>query len=256
MPFGTEGRYVGQFEPKFSQLEEDTDLWWVVPFSIRYIVGVSGLRFSGKSTVQSYLNEKHGFRVYSLARAVRTVAEQRGIPLSPRRNLQDLGDDMRAEQADAGFLARLTLQQIRAEHLARPGLARIVVAGFKHPEEVGVFNKLEVFHLWEVRANDDARFARAKRTGMLARELREAGISVDEPTRQQFDEHVDRRDRHGHDENTWTTSYGQWVEQVVASGVPGRHRAIDNHGDDYRPLFDEVDRRVAELDAKHRRPEL
>lgn len=256
MPFGGSGRYLGQFEPKLSQLESDTDLWWVVPFSVRYIVGVSGFRFAGKSTVQAYLGEKHGFRVYSLARAVRRVAEEQGIPLSPRRNLQELGDEMRAERGDAGYLARSTLRAIRADHLGRPGQARIVVGGFKHPAEVEVFNRLDVFHFWRIQADDSVRLERAKRTGMLYRELSELGVSSDEEDSDLFNRYLDGPDRAGRDANTWTAGYGQWVDGVVDAGEPDRQAEIPNDADDYRPLFDELDERVKVLDAAHRRPRL
>jgi dephospho-CoA kinase len=263
MPFGGQGRYLGQFPPRISRLEGDRDLWWVVPFSVRYVVGVTGLRLAGKSAVLSYLGEKHGFRGYSLARPVRELASARGISFTPRRNLQDLGDEMRAEQSDAGYLARQTLQRIRAEHLGRPGLARIAVGGFKHPTELDVFSSLDVFHLWQIEADEHVRFTRADSTGMLARELNELGVdapgsdaATDDERLRAFREHIDRRDRDGRDAHPWTRGCGQWVDGVVAHRAAGQCETIKNNGNDYRSLFDRVDALVEELDATHRRPEL
>ena len=109
-------RYRGQFRPEFSRLHRDGDLFWVVPFPIRYAVGVTGERLAGKSAALAYLTEKRGFRLYSLATELRAIALHRGIPLEPRSWLQDLGDEVRAEHDDPAFLARLTLRRIRRDH--------------------------------------------------------------------------------------------------------------------------------------------
>ena len=89
-------RYAGQYAPESSRLYEDRDLFWIVPFRVQYIVGVVGRRFAGKSSALTYLHEKRGFRVYSMAAIVRDNALSIGLPLEPRSHLQDLGDDLRA----------------------------------------------------------------------------------------------------------------------------------------------------------------
>src|SRR4051794_27116556 len=93
-PMPSQARYKGQFRPEFSRLHRDKDLFWVVPFSVRYVVAVTGERFAGKSACLSYLSEKRAFRIYSLANVLREIAIKRGMPIEPRTQLQDLGDEV------------------------------------------------------------------------------------------------------------------------------------------------------------------
>jgi hypothetical protein len=248
---------MGQFEPKYSDLGADADLWWVVPFSVRYIVGVSGLRFAGKSTALSYLADKRGFSTYSLTGELRRIAQVRGIAVSSRESLQDLGDELRAEHGDGGFLARLTLERIRADHLhTRGGLTRIAVGGFKHPKEVAVFNQLaDAFHFLRVLAGERVRYARAAGNGILARELTELGIPfTGVPGPSLFRWRLEERDRRGQDWRPWTRGYGQSMDKTVTSGINAHE--IRNSGTDYGPLYNKLDAWIDELDALHRRPDI
>jgi hypothetical protein len=221
------------------------------------MVGVTGLRFAGKSTVLSYLNEKHGFPVYSLASTLRELAERRGIPLTSRKRLQDFGDELRAGRQDGGTLARGTLHRIRADHLARrttrPVLPRIAVGGFKHEAEItDVFAALPRFRLLVIDADDEVRFNRAKDTGLLAREL-EHVAGPGEPDYASFDAHLDTRDRCGTDYSDWTAGYGQSVDRVMKAPKADK-KTIVNNGGDLHALFSEIDAWIAELDALYRSP--
>lgn len=245
-------RYHGQFRPQYSRIHQDRDLFWVIPFPVRYIVGIVGLRFAGKSTVLSHLGEKHGFFVYNLSAVLREVAASRGVPLEPRAKLQDLGDEIRAERRDAGYLARLTLRRIRADFLTHRPLARpaprIAVGGFKHPAEIEVFEKTARFQILAVDANDSTRFARANDSGLLKAELR-AFPGPPAPTADSFRRYIDSRDRRGHDFR-WTAGYGQAVDGVMAKAAdPDAHVAND---DTLADLHQRVARCVDALDGRHR----
>lgn len=246
-------RYYGQFRPAYSQLHEDRDLLWVVPVPIRYLVGVVGYRFAGKSTVLNYLTEKHGFRLYSLSNALRNVALERGIPLEPRRRLQDLGDEVRAEHCDGGYLARYLLRQIRADLLThRPGTTvgpKIAVGGFKHPDEVRIFRKLSNFSLLRVDADDDVRFQRAHESGVLAAEL-EGFADPPSEERTAFSELIDRRDRDA-DPSPWTGGYGQSVDAVIDQ-VADNDVVLPNGGD-LATLQRRCTEVIHELDARGQR---
>lgn len=235
------GRYSGQFRPEFSRLHLDRDLLWVVPVSVRYIVGVTGLRFAGKSAALAHLSEKRGFEVYSLAGELRRVAGNHGIPLTPRSRLQDFGDELRAEHRDPAYLARLLLRRIHRDHLDQRGRldppARIAVGGFKRFEEVDVFARAVNFQQLEVASDIESRHLRAVRSGVQERELEHMGLA--EPcSLQSFRDHVDARDLDGDTLPTasrWTRGYGQDVKRVSAS--PGKLEVMN-------------DLTVAELGAK------
>jgi dephospho-CoA kinase len=210
-------RYIGQFRPEYSRLHRDRDLLWVVPFGVRYVTAITGERFAGKSVVLNYLTEKKGFRVYSLANELRRIAVRRGLPLDPRGVLQDLGDEIRAENNDPAYLARLTLRRIHRDHQSTQRLSsprRVAVAGFKRPEEIDVFEKLGNFRQLNIYAPLPVRFKRANRSGLLARELshlRPRPLLTEET----FERYIDQRDLSGHD-NLWTEGFGQNVSDVVA----------------------------------------
>jgi len=241
----------GHFRPQFSRLHEDRDLFWVVPFPVRYMVGVIGLRFAGKSAVLSHLNEKHGFRVYNLSSALREIAAQREVPLEPRARLQELGDELRAENGDAGYLARVTLRRIRADllgHSPAPVPARIAIGGFKHPAEIDVFTHLRSFQLMYVKADERFRFDQAERSGVLQTEL-SAFPGQPAATIESFRRHIDRRDRH-FDESPWTAGYGQQVDGVIELAT-NPDDEIENSGT-LAELLAHASNRVAVLDAKFR----
>ncbi len=248
-------RYEGQFPPAASRLHLDKDVYWVVRMRIQYILGVVGCRWAGKTTALSHLSENRDFSAYSLTGSLRSIARQAGIPFAPRVDLQDLGDEVRAQAGDGGRLARLTLQRIRADHLTHlsgqrpPG--RVVVGGFKHPGEVAVFERTGRFRLLVVKADDEVRFKRANDGGLLARELAEIDPEL-EATRETFWEHIDRRDRQGGDERLWARGFGQSVDDVITAGsdpvtiVNNEHSLVKFH-----QAVDEV---VTNLDSRYRSP--
>jgi hypothetical protein len=259
MPFEDHSRYLGQFEPKLSELGHDRDLWWVVPFSVRYVVGVAGNRFAGSSTALSFLGEKLGFKLYSLSDELRRIARAQGVPLDSRERLQDLGDELRAASEDGGYLARLTLQRIRADLLRWPqSRVRIAVGGFKHPDEVRIFEELETFRFLCLEVGERLRYERALESGMLSVELetpqtpagRTASIGF-----ARFKGEIDARDRDGRDLHGWTGEYGQWVDGVMELGK--RHKTLRNGpGVDRGGLFAKLAEWTSELDDRYQRPEL
>lgn len=242
-------RYRRQFRPEFSRLHYDRDLLWVVPFSVRYIIAISGERFAGKSVALNYLAEKQGFSVYSLSDELRRIAARRGLPLEPRSVLQDLGDEVRAEHDDPAFLARLALRRIHRDHQSVPSHSapcRVAVGGFKRSEEAEVFEKLGNFCQLDIYAALGIRFKRALRSGALARELEHLRPRP-APTEKSFEDYVDRRDLRGHD-NIWTEGYGQGVEAVIGRDSAKRVENERNRDDFYRRLDDHV----KSLDEKFR----
>jgi dephospho-CoA kinase len=243
-------RYRGQFRPQFSRLHHDRDLFWVVPFPIRYVMAVTGERFSGKTTALTYLSEKKGFEVYSLATDLREMAGHRGVPLEPRTQLQDFGDELRAEYDDPGILGRIMMRRIHREHLSHRPMAeptrRIAVGGFKRPEELEIFERTPSFVQIAVQCDSALRFKRSQQSGVLGRELSHLTLSgpVDALA---FAEHIDERDLRGRP-NRWTGAYGQRVAEVIArpSAI-----ALSNAGN-VADLYKQLDELVARYDDEFR----
>jgi hypothetical protein len=243
-------RYSGQFEPRFSALHDDEDLMWVVPFRVQYILGVCGYRFVGKSEAITYLLEKRDFQAYSISTTLRRLANQFGVAGDRRGALQDFGDDLR-QRYGAGYLAVQTLRQIRRDHLSHhyeghiP--ARIVVGGFKRPEELQVFRSIREFAAIAITAkSDEIRWRRAQERGLLAYDLGlPAGTEV---SYGDFQEQVDKRDRFG---VPGDELYGQAVEAVVAAIGDDDRVAND---EDLPALLRGVEKKVSELDKQYRRP--
>lgn len=251
-PFGGSGRYLGQYPPRFSRLADDRDLSWVVPVRVRYVVGVTGLRMSGKSTVLNYLSEKKAFRVYSLATIVREVADRRGVPHEPRSHLQDLGDELRAGAEDPALLGRLVLQRIRADHLDRrpqEPLERVAIGGFKRPEELELLRRLGTFHVVRVEAQDARRLERAKASGVLGRELLAAGKPAEPQDIDAFRAEIDLRDRDGRRQTAAGDLFGQYVDGVNSESADS---VLPNDGQTPQMLLSAVDELIDWLDRAHR----
>lgn len=250
-------RYRHQFRPAYSRLHEDRDLRWVVPFSVRYVIAIIGERFAGKSVALAYLSEVHGFRTYSLTDQLRAEALRRGIPLEPRSALRELGDDLRAENADPALLARLTLRRIHHDHQTHhpmPGPPqRIAVGGFKRPEELELFELLgSTCGVVAVHASQDVRYKRASASGILCHEL-SAMVNtrgrLPRVDKRNFARYIDRHDLEG-TPSPWTAGYGQAVRELLdmtaAQPVRNEHSLRD--------LYLQIDRIVEDLDSKHRTP--
>jgi hypothetical protein len=211
------------------------------------MVGVAGRRFAGTSTALTYLGDKLGFKVYTLSQELREIARQQGVPPNSRESLQDLGDELRAQHQDGGYLARLTLQRIRADQLHRhESRARIAVGGFKHPDEIAVFEELDNFHFLQLDVGERRRYERAVESGMLDLEHGLPG-----PGFEWFKREVDKRDRDGRELYEWTGNYGQWMDGVLER--PGK--VIKNS---FRrgKLFETLGAWIEELDREHQKPEL
>jgi hypothetical protein len=242
-------RYNEQFRPAFSKLHADRDLRWVVPFSVRYLVAISGPRFAGKSAALAYLSEKKGFELYSLASTLREMAVEMGVPLEPRFRLQDLGDELRAHFDDPAYLARMTLRRIHRDHLDQRGtiepLRRIAVGGFKRPEELRLFEALGRFQHLRISASDEARIERGRFSGIAARELRAIGFDG-EVDAESFRAYIDGRDLAG-DERPWTGKFGQAVGEVLQ--LPSAE--VRNEGT-LADLAEQLDEKISLLDQRYR----
>jgi dCTP deaminase len=169
-----QGTYKGQVKPELSKLDTDSDLRWVSPMAVKYIVGVIGERFAGKSTVIDFLVARRQFRLYRLSQFVYEEAQRRGVDTSQKEALRNVGDDMR-ELYGQDVLARLAFYRIRSDFLD-PDRARhpayICVEGFRTRAELRAWQALGMYRTFVVTAPLRERRRRAEAGGFL----------LDEPT--------------------------------------------------------------------------
>jgi hypothetical protein len=186
------GRYNGQFRPEFSRLYEDPDLLLITPLPVRYVVGVVGKRWSGKSATLTILREELGFDVHSLTDIVRATAEAQGKDPTDRRVLQQLADEFRVEHAspddrdsnDNAFLARCTLRHLHDRHVhhnrSLDPPRRVALNGFGHPDEIDVFCRLPQFRIVRLVGDEKAREARVP-DGSPEKDAEAFGLSFANP---------------------------------------------------------------------------
>lgn len=261
-------RYLGQFRPEFSKLYLDRDLYWAIPFSAPVVLAVVGKRFAGVGTAIEYLRTRHGFSAYALGGELRAIAEERGVPVEYRRYLQDLGDEVRTETGDAGYLARRVLRRIRADYLQRPawGLPRgIVIAGLKTSRELEVISAMRNFRCLEIRVeDDDLRFERVLERGVLEEEYeaerkrREAGEpgaggvrweELGDAERRAFFSELDGIHQDGHP-GDWPDEFRGRPAQVIAELE--NPLVVPNDSTSISSLHDEIDKALREVRPRQR----
>lgn len=113
------------------------------------IIGLTGRIASGKSMVADLLKKK-GFDYIAISMVVREEAARRGIEIT-RKNLQDLGNEIRKKEG-AGAWTKRIVQIIKGKDY--------VVDGIRNPGEIAELRKLKDFVLVSVDAPGDIRCAR------------------------------------------------------------------------------------------------
>ena len=115
------------------------------------IIGITGTTGAGKDTFAQYLVLKKRFCHISLSDIIREEAIGRGIELT-RRNLQDLGNQMRQEFG-RGIFAAKALGKIENNK-------NYAVTSIRNPGEIEILSKYEKFILCAVDAPQKQRFLR------------------------------------------------------------------------------------------------
>ena len=181
---------------------------------MRKVIVVVGPIASGKGFVADYL-EQMGYQKYSLSDRVREETAGRGLEIE-RKNLQDVGDDLRRKRGKA-VLAEMTAGLIKDDE------EKIVIESIRNPGEVEYFREKLGAVIIGVTANTQIRFERALKRG-------------DAKTRKEFDE-AERRDRGiGQDQ------FGQAVDECLKLADV----VIENNGT-YEEFKEEVDEGLIKL---------
>lgn len=93
---------------------------------MQIVIGLVGPIASGKGTISEYLKSQ-GFKYFSLSDVVREETQARGLEMT-RKNLQDVGNDLRENFGGAVLVNRLE-ERIQKEDF-------VVIDGIRNPEEI------------------------------------------------------------------------------------------------------------------------
>jgi len=121
------------------------------------IVGLTGKRLSGKSTVAEYLRERYDFRMLCFTEdLLKPILEKRKEPVN-RISLIGLGMEIRKKYKRKDALVMLLSRKISTRK-------NYAIAGIRFPEEVSYLRKKfgRNFILIAVKASTKTRFKRAK----------------------------------------------------------------------------------------------
>jgi len=117
------------------------------------IIGIVGQIGSGKDTAISFL-ERKGFANFSLSDQIRVELKRRGNLNFTRKDIQDLGDEMRSKHGD-DYWARQTWQEA-----LESGQAKLIISSIRHPAEAEFLKNQSAFCLLGVVADQRLRFDR------------------------------------------------------------------------------------------------
>lgn len=119
----------------------------------KLIIGITGQLGAGKDTVAQFL-ERRGFFHIRLSDLLREEFRRRGIGTFTRKDLQDIGDEMRAKFG-GDVLARRAL-----ERASQSQTEKIVLSSIRNPVEIEYLRNHSNFHLFGLVASKEIRFKR------------------------------------------------------------------------------------------------
>lgn len=118
------------------------------------IIGVVGQIACGKGVLKDYLINKFDFSSFSLSSIVHNEAKKRGIKEVTRKQLQDIGNDLRKKYG-RDVLAKKALEIIK-----KSKNSRWVIEGIRNPAEVELLKKQKNFTLIGIKSKRTLRFQR------------------------------------------------------------------------------------------------
>ena len=118
------------------------------------IIGVVGQIACGKGVLKDYLVKDFGFGSFSLSSIVHQEAQKKGLKEVSRKDLQDIGDELRKKYGN-DVLARRAIK-----FLKKQGEKHILIEGIRNTGEIEYLKKLPNFFLIGVKAKRKLRFER------------------------------------------------------------------------------------------------
>lgn len=187
------------------------------------IIGLTGPICAGTDTLAEILQKEFGFLWIAYSDILRGELKKRNVELT-RKNLQDIGDELRKNEGN-GVLSKRIIEQIKFGE-------NYVIGNIRNPGEVEVMREKYAgkFMLVKIDASQELRFQR------LLQRRREK----DPQTFEEFKK-VEERDFGENEE-----SYGQQHNAVFALA----DKVIENNLT-LEELRDKVKKLVEELDIKH-----
>lgn len=122
--------------------------------SDKFMIGIVGPLASGKGSVGEFLRSQYGFVSFTLSHLVHEELEKRGIKEFMRKDLQDVGNELRAKFGDQ------VLAERAIEKLHKDGVPLIIIEGIRNPGEVKYLKKQSHFYLISVNADPKVRYSR------------------------------------------------------------------------------------------------
>jgi dephospho-CoA kinase len=187
----------------------------------RIILGLAGQIGAGKQEAANYLRTRR-FLYFSLSDAVRDEARRRGIKVFTRKNLQDVGDDLRKKFGLAILAKRIHRKIMKTKS------KKVVIDSIRNPAEVNFLRGKGEFFLIGVKAKRRIRFERVRES------LRETDVGV---KRWREFLRADRRD--------WGVrqkSFGQQVGEVMSKA----DFIIDNNKG-LKELYEQIERILVKI---------
>lgn len=117
------------------------------------ILGLTGTMSAGKGEVVKYLKSK-GFEHYIYSDVLKEIAKQRNIEPT-RKNLQQLGNNIKKESRNLGILSKNILKKIKTD--------RAVVDGIRNADEIRELRKKREVYIIGVIAPQRLRFQRLRK---------------------------------------------------------------------------------------------
>lgn len=122
--------------------------------SDKLMIGIVGPLACGKGEVAEYLRGHFGFVSFTLSHLIHEEIEKRGMKDFTRKDLQDVGNELRTEFGDQ------VLAERAIEKLKKDGVPLIIIEGIRNPGEVVYLKKQKNFYLISVNADSKVRYAR------------------------------------------------------------------------------------------------
>lgn len=122
--------------------------------SKRLLIGIVGPLASGKGAVSEFLRGQYGFVSFTLSHLVHEELEKRGVKSFTRKDLQDVGNELRFNFGDQ-VLAERAINKLK-----KNGVPLIIIEGIRNPGEVKFLQKQQHFYLISVNADAKVRYSR------------------------------------------------------------------------------------------------
>ena len=116
------------------------------------IIGITGTLGAGKGTIVDYLQDKHGFKHFSVRAFLTEIINQRKLPLN-RDTMVEVANELRAKQAPSYIVEQLYEK-------AKESNTDSIIESIRTMGEIHALRKLKGFRLLAVDANPELRYER------------------------------------------------------------------------------------------------